>query len=178
MGGLTMTDAAYKVMERFGEDVLQDIREFVGEQTLVIAAGDIVEVCTFLRDEPSLAYNQLADIAGIDYYPQEDPGRFAVNYHLLSLKNKHRLRLKVYWSEGEPPVPSVCGVWPGANWEEREAYDMFGILFADHPDLRRILMPDDWQGHPQRKDYPLGYETVQFSFNFDEVDKHKPYAKE
>jgi NADH-quinone oxidoreductase subunit C len=89
-----------------------------------------------------------------------------------------RLRLKVWWSDGDDDVPSVSGIWQSAIWEEREAHDMFGIPFANHPDLRRLLMPDDWQGYPGRKDYPLGYETVQFSFNYDEVDKHKPYAKE
>jgi NADH-quinone oxidoreductase subunit C len=92
--------------------------------------------------------------------------------------HNRRLRLKVLWSDGDPAVPSMTGDWPSANWEEREAYDMFGIQFAGHPDLRRVLMPADWEGHPQRKDYPLGYETVQFSFNFDEIDRHKPYAKQ
>jgi NADH dehydrogenase subunit C (EC 1.6.5.3) len=89
-----------------------------------------------------------------------------------------RLRIKVYLSGDDPRLPSVTSVWPSADWEEREAYDMMGIHFEGHPSLRRILMPADWEGHPQRKDYPLGYEQVQFSFNFDDIDRLKPYAKD
>ncbi|MFP4320902.1 MAG: NADH-quinone oxidoreductase subunit C [Anaerolineales bacterium] len=173
-----MVDIASKITEALGADVLEDVQEFAGETTYIIAPQRIVEVCTFLRDAPDLEFKQLSDIAGVDYYQQPAPGRFGINYHLLSLKLTKRIRLKVYWSEEDPPVPSVVPVWPSANWEEREAYDMFGIPFEGHPDLRRLLMPDDWQGFPQRKDYPLGYETVQFSFNYDEINKHKPYAKE
>jgi NADH-quinone oxidoreductase subunit C len=87
------------------------------------------------------------------------------------------LSLKIYLPGDEPVAPSVTSVYPAANWQEREYYDLLGITFTNHPDLRRILMPEDWQGHPLRKDYPLGYETVQFSFNFDEIEEHKPYAK-
>ncbi len=161
--------------EHFGDDVIIGVEEFRGEQTLVVAADKIVEVAEFVRSTPGLEYNYLSDISGIDYYPEEP--RIGVCYHLLSLTSTRRLRLKVRWTDGDPAVPSVTGIWESANWEEREAYDMFGVEFAKHPDLRRILMPDDWDGHPQRRDYPLGYETVQFSFNYDEVQKHKPSAK-
>jgi NADH-quinone oxidoreductase subunit C len=89
-----------------------------------------------------------------------------------------RIRLKVYLPEDEPSVPTVTVVWAAANWLERESYDMMGIDFAGHPDLRRVLMPDDWNGHPARRDYPLGYEMPMFSFNKDEINKYKPYAKE
>ncbi len=161
--------------EHFGDDVIIGVEEFRGEQTLVVAADKIVEVAEFVRSTPGLEYNYLSDISGIDYYPEEP--RIGVCYHLLSLTSTRRLRLKVRWTDGDPAVPSVTGIWESANWEEREAYDLFGIEIKNHPDLRRILMPDEWEGYPQRKDYPLGYETVQFSFNVDEVNKHKPSAK-
>lgn len=180
MGDLSMTtplDITQALQDQFGEAV-SALEPFRGQLTFVVAAENLLAVAQYLRDTPSLAFKQLSDISGIDYYPQTEPGRFALNYQLLSHSRAQRIRLKVYWNEEDAPVPSVTGLWPSANWEEREAYDMFGILFDGHPDLRRILMPDDWQGYPQRKDYPLGYETVQFSFNFDEVGKHKPYARE
>ena len=93
---------------------------------------------------------------------------------------KLTVRVRVAEPAGDdlPVVPSVTGLWPTANWQEREIFDMFGIHFEGHPNMRRILNPVDWDGYPQRKDYPLGYETVQFSFNFDEIQKHKPFAKE
>lgn len=167
--------AVEQLQEHFGEYITVP-EPFRGEVTVIVSAEKIREVCQFLRDTAGLEYIFLSDIAGQDYYPKEP--RFALNYHLLSMRFNRRLRLKVFWSDGDEPVPSVSELWPVANWEEREAYDMFGIEFKDHPDLRRLLMPDDWEGHPQRKDYPLGYETVQFSFNFDEVNRHKPYAEE
>lgn len=165
-------DPVAALKEQFGDDILR-VEEFRGEITVVVEPQEIEDVATFCRDE--LKYEYLSDIAGVDYFPNQP--RLALNYHILSLVHNHRLRLKVFWDDGEEPVPSVAGVWPSANWEEREAYDLFGIEIKNHPDLRRILMPDEWEGHPQRKDYPLGYETVQFSFNVDEVNKHKPYAK-
>jgi NADH-quinone oxidoreductase subunit C len=91
---------------------------------------------------------------------------------------KRRLRLKVYVPEDDPVVPTIIGVWPAANWLEREIHDLMGIRFDGHPDQRRLMLPDDWQGHPHRRDYPLGYETIMFSFNADEIMKHKPFAKE
>jgi NADH-quinone oxidoreductase subunit C len=170
-----MADTLFDALkEKFGDDVVVDITDFRDEQTFVIDASNIYNVCEYLKNEQD--YTFLADITGVDYYPTEP--RFALNYHLLSMRKKHRLRLKVYWTDGEEPIPSVYPIWRAADWEEREAYDMFGIEFSGHPDMRRLLMPDDWQGFPQRKDYPLGYETVQFSFNVDEVNQHKPYAKE
>ena len=128
------------------------------------------------RDTDGLQYNFLSDVAGVDYYPAEP--RFAVSYELYSMIHNTSLRLKVYLASDDLHVPSVTSVFPAANWSEREIYDLLGVVFDGHPDLRRILMPDGWDGHPLRKDYPLGYETVQFSFNYDEVDKHKPYARE
>jgi NADH-quinone oxidoreductase subunit C len=101
-----------------------------------------------------------------------------VIYQLHSLGKGLSLRLRLRLAGDAPSVPSVVEVYPNANWHERETFDMFGIRFEGHPDLRRLVMPADWQGHPLHKDYPLGYEEVQFSFNFDEIDRKKPYAKE
>src|SRR5258708_31221806 len=120
--------------------------------------------------------NSLANIAAVDSHPK-DPG-FAVCFNLYSMMFNRRIRLNVYLDSAEPKVASLTGIWPAANYQEREAFDMMGIMFEGHPDLRRILMPEDWEGHPLRKDYPLGYEPVQFSFNYEDIDRLKPYAKE
>jgi NADH-quinone oxidoreductase subunit C len=161
-------------------DVLLDIKTFRAETTLVVEPLRVADTLKYLRDTTGLIYNFLSDISPVDYYPETryDGQRFGVSYHLYSLLYNRRLRVKVYLFEDEPSVPTVTGVFPGANWLEREAYDMMGITFDGHPDLRRVLMPDDWDGHPHRRDYPLGYETIMFSFNVEEIAKHKPFAKE
>ena len=120
--------------------------------TLYVPAHVLVETCRALRDTPSLRFNVLIEVTCADYFPR-DP-RFEVVYHLLSVPNRLRLRLKVRAGAGEP-VPTVQSVWPAAGWVEREVWDMFGVIFEGHPDLRRLLMPEDWEGHPQRKDYPV-----------------------
>jgi len=157
-------------------DAILDTEEFRGEMTAVIDREHALEILTYCRDTEGLEFNFLSDVTGIDYLPNEP--RFAVLYHLYSMTQNHSLRVKVQVPGDDLRTPSGFSVYPAANWSEREIYDMLGIVFEGHPDMRRILMPDGWDGYPQRKDYPLGYETVQFSFNFDEVDEHKPYAKE
>jgi NADH-quinone oxidoreductase subunit C len=117
----------------------------------------------------------MSDLSAADIWPDEP--RFQVNYHLYSMSNNTRLRLKVSVREGES-IPSVTGVWRTANWYERETYDLFGVKFTGHPDLRRILLPDDYLGHPMRRDAPLVEEEVEFSYNYDEVEARKPYVKE
>ena len=99
-------------------------------------------------------------------------------YHLFSFANRHRLCLKVGVTEGDPSLPSLTSLWPTANWQEREAYDLMGIIFSGHPSLNRILMPDDWEGFPLRKDVPLGEEEIAFTFNQERIYAHKPFAKE
>lgn len=132
-----------------------DLKTDRDEVTIIINLEDIARVCRFLHDDKDLAYDYLSDLCGVDYLGQNP--RFEVVYHLYSMKNKCRIRLKVRVPEGAA-VPSVTSIWRGANWEEREVFDMFGIEFSGHPELSRILMPDDWEGHPLRKDYPLeGY---------------------
>jgi NADH-quinone oxidoreductase subunit C len=168
-------DVTQALQDKFA-DAVSTTDNFRGEVTFNVDPAKIVDICRYLHATEGLDYKFLSDITAVDYHPQEP--RFAVCYHLLSMRWNQRLRLRVWWSDGDDDVPSITGIWQSAIWEEREAHDMYGIPFDGHPDLRRLLMPDDWQGHPGRRDYPLGYETVQFSFNYDEVNKHKPYAKE
>ena len=120
--------------------------------TMYVPVDRLVETCIALRDTPSLRFNVLIEVTAADYLPR-DP-RFEVVYHLLSVSGRRRLRLKVRVGEAGY-VPTVQTVWPSAGWLEREVWDMFGIVFDGHPDLRRLLMPEDWEGHPQRKDYPV-----------------------
>ena len=125
---------------------------WVGDWSVIVPADRLLEVAGFLRDDPACEFDYCADVTATDWPPRAQ--RFDVIYCLYSTRNRHRLRVKVRAAE-EEPVPSVTGIWPAANWLEREVYDQFGVNIVDHPDLRRILMPDEWQGHPQRKDYPL-----------------------
>jgi NADH-quinone oxidoreductase subunit C len=175
------------------EDVpgVVEVREQHGETTVVVEPGQLVEACVHLRDEED--YRFLSDITATDYLgwagkgiagyigtsggrdinapgsqglarrPQPKAKRFAMNYHLLRLeRGAPRVRIQVWLDDGEP-VASVVPVWPTADWHEREAWDMMGIPVEGHPNLRRILMEDDWEGHPLRKDYPIGGEPVRFS---------------
>ena len=126
------------------------------ELSIYVARDAVREACAILRDTPELAYNFLCDVTCVDWYPSEP--RFEVIYHLLSIGRKQRVRLKVQLAAGDVHVESVTSVWPAANYFEREVFDLFGIHFDGHPYLRRIMMPEDWQGHPLRKDYPVeGY---------------------
>jgi NADH-quinone oxidoreductase subunit C len=126
------------------------------ELTIVIERSSIREACALLRDDAECPFNALSGVTCVDWYPSEP--RFEVIYHLLSITKKERVRLKVRLNESSPVVESIISVWPSANYFEREVYDMFGVRFTGHPYLRRILMPEDWEGHPLRKDYPVeGY---------------------
>ncbi len=143
-----------------------------GELTVIVDSRVVHDVCLVLRDSPNTAFEQLIDLCGIDYsaYRAEaadraDAGqpRFAVAYHLLSVRHNHRIRVKVYLDSQMPMVLSVCDIWEGANWFEREAFDLFGIIFENHPDLRRILTDYGFVGHPFRKDFPLsGYVEMRY----------------
>lgn len=135
----------------------------VRDHTLIVPADRLVEVCTFLRDDPELEFTMLSWMAGADYLPREP--RFETIYSLLSVNRNGRITLKVLVPEENPKVPSVVPVWSTANWHEREAYDFYGITFTGHPDLTRILLPEDWVGWPLRKDSPLGYQEVAFTHN-------------
>ncbi len=141
-----------KLKAQFGESAIQ-ASEFRDELTLVVPKETIVEVCRFLKEDPDLKFDLLADLCGIDMNTPEK--RFGVIYNLFSLSNKYRVRLKTFTEEDDPKVPTVTGIWGTANWHERETYDMFGIVFEGHPDLRRVYMPEDFEHHPLRKDFPL-----------------------
>ncbi len=150
---ITATSTVAMVREKFSQAVVETV-DFRGEQTIVLLPEHLVTVCAYLQKNHR--YNFLATVTAVDWL--ERVPRYDVVYHLLSIPNQSELRLKVRAGErGEehPSVPTVTGIWPGANWYEREVYDLFGITFAGHPDLRRILMPIDWTTYPLRKDYPL-----------------------
>ncbi|HXH05939.1 MAG TPA: NADH-quinone oxidoreductase subunit C [Vicinamibacterales bacterium] len=139
-----------------------------GMPTIVVPADRLVEVCRILRDSPALRFVVCLDVTAVDHGPREP--RFDVVYHFTSPEQRLRLRVHVYADGADPRVPTICDIWPSANWQEREVYDLFGIVFEGHPDLRRLLMPDDWEGHPLRKDYPVQvnlpvktYEPVQLT---------------
>ncbi|MBI4777647.1 NADH-quinone oxidoreductase subunit C [Candidatus Desantisbacteria bacterium] len=139
-------------------DAIEEINDAV-DLTIRVKKGNILEICRFLACSPDLGFNYLSDICGVDYSScgtrnAVSQSRFDVVYHIYSIDKKHRLRIKAAVNENEN-ISSVESVWKAANWYEREAYDMFGIVFDNHPDLRRILLPEDWKGHPLRKDYPL-----------------------
>ena len=150
---------AARIQGRIG-DAVQEVKTDVPDPLVTIEPASVAEIGCFLRDEPELDFASLMCLSGIDY-----GDRLAVAYHLHSMRHRHRLCVKANLPReaGAARLPSVVAVWPGANWHEREAYDMMGIPFDGHPNLRRILMEDDWEGHPLRKDYPIGGEPVRFS---------------
>lgn len=157
-----------KIVDNFRDDILKTVI-FRNEVTHLVNASALTSICDFLKTDGDLRMNYLVDVVGVDYYT-ETP-RFEVVYHLYSLSKKHRIRLKVRVNEGES-VPSVAHIWSGANWPEREAFDMFGIVFAGHPDLRRIYMAPDWDGFPLRKDFPLRGYKDQFNPFGEERDEN------
>jgi NADH-quinone oxidoreductase subunit C len=152
-----------KVLQEFVEKLrsensnwVGEVVEALGEVTVTVPTKNVADICLSLK--ANHGFNMLADLCGADRGPEEDP-RFEVNYHLFSTTHHNRLRLKALLSEDEPNVPTVVTVWKTADWHERETFDLFGIKFDGHPDLRRILLPSDFDGHALRKDYPLrGYE--------------------
>ncbi len=154
------------VQEHFGADVVSS-RLFRGEKTITVKKQNIVALCTLLRDNAETNYNYLSDMTCIDRleFMEEGETRFEVLYNMYSMRTFQRLRIKAQVDEDDAVIDTVEGVWPCANWLEREIYDMFGISFNNHSDQRRILMPDDWVGHPLRKDFPLGGEEVEFTYN-------------
>jgi len=141
-----------KIQERFGDQVIE-MHDQLGQDTVVISKSAIFELAQFLRDDPDLKYNYLTDLTAVDYFKRKP--RFEVVYHFMSLEYKTRVRVKVPVGEPDPEVESLTPLWKIADWLERETWDMFGIKFRNHPDLRRLLLYPEFQGHPLRKDYPV-----------------------
>ncbi len=164
-----------KVVSVLKEQAGAKAEEFRDEVRVDVPPDKIVDTLLFLRDEHE--FSLLSVLTAIDYWPQDRP-RYLVIYGLTSLTQNLRIQVRVGLPADAAKLPTVTGVFETANWRERELYDMFGIDIEGHPDLRRILMPDDWDGHPLRRDYPLGYEEPQFSFNYKEIQLHKPYVDE
>lgn len=154
------------LQEKFSGAVISS-RLFRGEKTVIVKKDSIVGILHALRNDPVTNYNYLSDITALDRleFMADDEIRFEVIYNLYSMGTFGRFRVKAQVDEDDPTIDTVESVFPNANWMEREVYDLFGITFNNHSDLRRILMPDDWVGHPLRKDFPLGGEEVEFSYN-------------
>lgn len=167
-----------RVLDRVREglpDIAGEVVEFRDELTLVVEPEQVLTLCQFLRDEPGLQFNLLEDVVADDLFP--DYPRFAVSYHLYSIPHNHRIRVRVLVEDPDEGPETVASVWPIATWLEIEVYDLMGIRFKGNDQLRRLFLPEDWQGHPLRKDYPLGYEEVQFSFNWKAIGAKKPHPQ-
>ena len=146
-------------LRSWNPNAIAEVIEFRGETTIVVPPDMLFSVAEHCRDNKSLQFNLLTDATCVDRFPLEP--RFELNYHLVSIPRRDKLRLRVRLPGNDPVVDSLVPVWPGANWLEREIFDLFGVRFNDHPDLRRILMPEDWEGYPLRKDYPVeGYRDI------------------
>lgn len=144
---------AIKALEAWNAQAFTDARFDFGELTLTVAPGEICDACSAVQ---AAGYNFFEDMTAVDWFPSSP--RFQLSYHILSHKLLERIRLRVMLDEQEPTIDSITSIWPGANFYEREVFDLFGIHFGGHPDLRRILLPEDWKGYPLRKDYPVeGY---------------------
>ncbi len=148
------------------------VEKTCGQLSLGVHREDIVAVCSVLKEHPAMQFDYLADLCGVDYLDRH-PQRYQVVYNLYSISLNHRVRLKVDLDEGET-IDSVSEIWKTANWHERELYDMFGIHVTGHPDLKRILMPEDWEGHPLRKDYPLQGKGQREDFSFIPENERPP----
>lgn len=147
---MTPVEVQQKIKERFGEDTVSSFNEKALDPSIVVKATSIREVCRYLKDDPGLAFDCLSNMSGVDYLKE---GKIQVVLHLYSYLHRHQIVIKVDIPRENPTMPSIEGVWKAANWQEREIYDLLGVVFTDHPDLRRLLMPEDWIGHPLRKDF-------------------------
>jgi NADH-quinone oxidoreductase subunit C len=146
-------------LRAWNAEAVAEVVEFRGETTIVVPREMLRRAAERCCREAGLQFNLLTDLSCVDRFPVEP--RFELNYHLVSIPRKDKVRLRVSVSGSDPVVDSLCPVWPGANWLEREVFDLFGIRFTGHPDLRRILLPDDWEGHPLRRDYSVrGYRDI------------------
>jgi NADH-quinone oxidoreductase subunit C len=166
-----MAERAVEKLQQQFPDLFFEVRRFRDEVTVYVPREHIVAVCRFLKEDVEVRYNYLSDLTGNDWLDR-DP-RFEVIYHLYSLEHFTRLRLKVRVPEDDCTCPTVTQVWGTANWHEREVFDMYGVVFEGHPDLRRILLPEEWVGHPLRQDFEIGWEEPEFTVR----KVHRNYAK-
>jgi NADH-quinone oxidoreductase subunit C len=160
---------AQRVRESLGDDAVVGTSYYRDQASLEVAPARVRDVLEFLKGHPDEPFEFLSSLHGCDYLPDEP--RLAVHYELLSMTRVERLRVKARMGVDEARLPSVVDLWSGANFQEREVYDMFGVVFEGHPDMRRILMPEDYEGHPQRRDFPIGGEPVIFTFNQDRMPR-------
>jgi len=151
--GLEAKEIAEKIKEKFPDQVI-DVAEFRDQVSVIVKKDQIIKICKYLHDDPLLSLDHLQDLTAVDYLKKKDV-RFEVVYNLYSIRYRHHIRIRAQVTENDPKIKSAVPIWAGADWHERECFDMFGIVFTGHPDLRRILMPEDWEGYPLRKDYPL-----------------------
>ena len=170
-----MSEHIQMIAKAFQERFKAKSKEFHGDVELIVSPEFIEEAAKTLHEV--YGFEMLTAITAVDYFPEKDP-RFHVVYMFFSYSKNIRLRVRVPVSGIKPQIPTIEHVYPNANWYERELWDMFGIDVKGSHDLRRILMPHDWEGHPLRKDYPLGYEEVQFTFNYDDINLQKIFPKE
>jgi NADH-quinone oxidoreductase subunit C len=147
------TDLVTQRLRAWDAQSVAEVTEFRGERTIVVPRSHLLRVAAFLTEERDLGFDFLSDVTCVDRFPVEP--RFELNYHLVSILNRQVLRLRVRAHGSDPVVPTVTTIWCTANWHEREIFDLFGVRFEGHPNLSRILMPDDWEGYPLRKDYPV-----------------------
>jgi NADH-quinone oxidoreductase subunit C len=164
-----------KKLEEAFPNIIEDVIDFRGDRTIVVPQEKVHEVLQLLRKDPELNYAFLADVVADDLLP-EFP-RFAVTYQLRSITNKHILTIRTYVEDPDEGPPTCGDIWVIGTWLEMEVWDLMGINFQGNTSQRRLFLPEDWVGHPLRKDYPLGYEEVQFSFNWEAIDAKKPYAQ-
>ncbi len=146
-------EIAEAIRDRYPTEV-REIKEFRGQVSVIVRKDRIKEMLKYLHETPEFYFDFLEDLCGVDYLGRKEP-RFEVVYHLYSMRHNHMIRIRAEVPEDDCAVDSVVDIWQGANWHERECYDLLGVTFNGHPDLRRILLPEDWEGHPLRKDYPL-----------------------
>ncbi len=164
-----------RAVEKIQKDFRASVEEARGEVALLLPPEAFIPAVKLLRDQ--YGYDLLILETAVDYWPQLEP-RFHLVCSIWSVADQDMLTLRVPLNGNSPSIPSLTSIHPAAGWYEREVWDMFGITFEGHPDLRRLIMPFDWEGHPLRKDYPLGYEEPQFTFNFDKISAGKPHPKE
>lgn len=160
------------LLERFPTQILAS-HAHVGDETIVTSSEHVLEIATFLRHDPAMDFDFMSDVTAVDYLQREP--RFEVVYHFYSLQHRHRVRVKVAIAEGAESMPSLSGLWGAANWGEREVWDMYGIHFEGHPNLRRVLMYEEFEGHPLRKDYPIQQSQPRMDLRKKERDAVEEY---